>query len=560
MSLDETKRPEEGTEPSSPAENASDEGLFDSFLIPVKPEEKKPKKGKISPRIRTLIIALATVVALVAVLLLIPLLPDEQPLSSGSVSSSAPVEETITLLDKTIKGDSKTKPVTKVVIRNADDEYTMLYNSQEDVFQLVGFEDLQLNKEMTANLVTCGATLTAQRKIETVNTLADFGLDKPAVTATVTYHDGTTATLQIGNLAPNKSSYYAKLADDDAVYLLASSGINPFLLDKEEYVQTTLITAPLVKSDDNGNGQAVLREITIRGKALPKPLVIRRATAKDGAEFAYFEYLIESPYVRGTSDTAINALSGFTSLSADDAVLLHPTKQQLKELGFDDPYMVADITLAIETYPSSDSSSATAGAASEDAIVYGSTDYRLTIAGMTEEREFVIMVDGIDAVFTVAEDILGGLAQRTYENSVSRLLFLKDITSIGRVEIGMEGKTYNFQLTHKPDEKDSDKKLTVTMDGKAYSTDNFRNLYQITMGLERYDTEPVAPSGTPELTISLYLNDGTEYLSTAFYPQTGSLHTVKTTEGELLCVRSSFVTHFHEQVHHFLNGESVLLR
>lgn len=556
MSIDETKRPGEETTSSPAAENTVEESPFETLLVPTV-HEKKKKRGKLSKQTRTLLIALATVAALVAVLLLIPLLPDSAPLSSGEVSSAVD-EETIPLIDKTIENDTKTLLVTKTVIRNKNGEYTLLHDSTEDLFRLVGFEDILLDSSMTKTMVTSAAKLEAFKQVAAVTSLADFGLDKPAVTANFTYHDGTTAQLLIGNLAPDKSSYYVKLADKNDVYLCEGSALNSFLLEKEDFVNTNIITAPIVRQDDDGNGRAILREISFKGKALPQPMTLRCVNNTDGEEFSYFNYIITKPYKRGTSDAAISALSSFVSLTADDAILLHPTKQQLKELGFNDPYVVADINLAIESSASTTSSDSSSTQEAE-VIYYGGTDYTLTIAGKSEDGKYLVMVNGINAVFAVAEETLAPIAERTYDNTVSSLLFLKDIGSISRIKMTVGETVYDFALTHLEDETDNDKNMIVTYNDKKQDTPNFRSLYQLTMGLERYDAKAVTPSGKPELIITLYEKDGSEYLSAYLYPQSGSLHTARTTEGELFCVRSGYVTHFINQIQNYVNGKQVLV-
>ncbi len=563
MSLDETKRPEEElisspTDGSPATDEVAEEDRFAAFINPVKPEDVKPKKGKMNPRIRTLLIALITVVALIAVLVLIPLLPDKEPLSSHNHGSTDGDSQVISLLNKTSDNDSNTVVVPELTIQSEKEKYTIRFDDKEDVYRLVGYEDIDLDEESVATLIDGAAVLNASQKVAQVTSLSEYGLDKPDYTVTITYYDAGTASLLIGDATPDAEGFYVKLADSESVYICSQDAMSPFRMSYLEYVQTTLVTPPTVKDDDE-NGSAILRRLTMTGKNLSKPLTIRRSTEEDGMEMNYFNYIISSPYKRGIADQVIASLTTMTSLTASQGMVLHPTEADLARYGFHNPLMVAELTLSVETTLEKDNSSESSETEEETTyIYYGGTDYKITIGSTTEDGDYLVMIDGINAIYLVSYSALSPIAERTYENTVNPLLFLKDITQLSRVEVKLDGTVYSFKLAHHADKEESDEKMTVTMAGKPYDTENFRSLYQLMMEMQRYGATTEMPAGQPQLSISIFDTEGKQHLSVELFPLSGSLYAVRTTEGELFTTKASNVTHFIKQLDNYLNNKEVL--
>ena len=404
---------------------------------------------------------------------------------------------------------------------------------------------------MTDMLQEFTAKLVAIDQVQKVKSLKDFGLDKPAATVTITYADKSKAVLYVGNVTPNEDGYYVRTDKDDKVYIFESDAVSLFTYRHTAYVDITLIASPTVKKDDE-NGSVVLKEVSYKGKNYEEPLVLRRSYLTDSEELTLFSYIIEKPFARGTNDAVSTMLGSFKSLYAEQALVLHPTDKEKTALGFDDPLAVITITLAVETGDTSNEDD------SDDAIYYNTitTD---VIIGSLDNENYVVMVEGLDIIYLVEKSAFSSIADRTYKNSVNTLLFLKNITQIGRISITTNGKTSDFVLTHNLSTEDSEKQLKVTVDGKTYDTTNFRELYQILMSLERYGESDAKPEGDPVMTIKTYLNDGSLYVDASYYSLDGNLCLVKTSEGELFTTRWAIVTHFMEQVENYLNGERVVL-
>lgn len=537
MSLDEQKN-------VSDTELSVDDNPFSSFEEvndTSKPQSKLSKFMTSSTGIWATIIA--TILLIAGIVLLIIFDPFSKP-DTNTPDDPVVEDTTITLMDKSKKN---TVVVQKVDIENQSGKYSILYNDDEGIFYIDGYDDILLSTDMSNLLQEYTSKLIAIDKVDSNNNLKDFGLDKPTSTVTITFTDKSVTTIQVGNVTPDESGYYVTTDAADGVYIFESDAALPFTYSKTAFVDITLISAPTVKKDD-ANGKALLKTVSYSGKNHPVPFVLRRSYQSDSEEMTLFSYIITEPYKRGTSDIVGNQLGTISGLYAEQALVIHPTAKEKTALGFDDPLTVMDITMAVETSDSKDE---------EKIRYYNETSTRVTIGSMDNEN-YIVMVEGIDVIYLVGKSSLSILAERTYENSVNPLLFAKNITDVGRISITLEDKNYDFTLKHF-DTENNNTSLKVTMDGETYPTEDFRELYSILMTLERYGNSDQKPDGDTVMSIQMYHNDGSLYMGAEYYSLDGSLCYVKTTEGEVFTTRWHHITHFMEQVQNYINGEKVML-
>ena len=95
-------------------------------------------------------------------------------------------------------------------------------------------------------------------------------------------------------------------------------------------------------------------------------------------------------------------------------------------------------------------------------VYYNSVTATVRIGNQDADGNYYVTVDGTDAVFAVSASTLQLITERQYANTVSDLLFIKDITTLGRVDITLNDVTHRLTLTHHADEEDSDKTMIVT--------------------------------------------------------------------------------------------------
>lgn len=497
---------------------------------------------------------LLAVVFLVVTLCVKPQTPtkDETPTQSDETVTTP----AISLLDKTgaDKNTAKTQ-LQQVDVQNANDSYSILYDDTAKAYVIKGYEDIGLDADVILTLRTHTETIQAMEQVTNVTSLSAFGLDKPQATAKITYADGTTAQVRIGDMTPSETGFYGQLNDDENVYIFESDNVGLFRFRSTAYVNTLLIATPTVKTSDK-NGIALLRNATFSGSAHPTTLTLRRSNHLDQEEFTYFSYIITSPYLRATNDPMSNSLGSFKSMTATQALFLHPTAEQKSKLGFNNPLVKINATMAVETEEETKDDSEDDVAPK---IYYNATDYVITVGSINEDGNYVVMLDGIDAIFLVSKDEYSFLFDLTYESAVNPYLFFKNIDELSRISVRMDDKVYEFNLEHFPAKEKPDDQMKVTVDGVVYSTSEFRELYGLMMDLERDDSVEVKKGEESPLELSLYDKDNQLYLSAKYYTATGSVCAVETSEGEIFATHWSYISFFMEQVQNYLAGGDVLI-
>ncbi len=549
MMSEENKLPQEDTSPSTTNETDAF-GAFEQVDVP----KAATKKKRMRSNTRLLIIVTAIAAALAILLaVLLPLLSEDTGSGDNSSDTTSATQEVYPLYDHS-KDNTKEKIVQAVTIKNSNDEYTLRYNKSKTLYELDGYADIIVSESAMEELIGTATTMNGYDKVKTVESLADFGLEKPSITVKISYHDNTTVTLLIGNETPDKNGYYACLQGSHEVVMINTDSVYYFQFEKAQYADPTLIASPTVKSDDD-NGTVVLKELTVTGGANKGTLSLRQIVPSDGEDFSYASYLITAPYKRMVNDSVATSLSSFTYLIASKGVVLHPTAADKTKYGFDNPYAKLDITLAVqtkkETTQSDDSTTNT------EYSYYNTSTANVSVGNTDENGNYYVMVDGNNAIYLTAASSLSAVIDRTYTNTISPLLFLKNIETIKQVSVSADDKIYDFKLTHDASKEDNDEKLTVICDNKQLNTADFRTLYTQLMGIHRYGETTVNPTGQPLHKIVLHENDGSLFLSMEIFGYSASLYTIRTNEGELFTVKISDISNFMTQINNYYNGTHV---
>ncbi|HPU57950.1 MAG TPA: DUF4340 domain-containing protein [Candidatus Avimonas sp.] len=507
-------------------------------------------------RIRNLIIASVAVVILVGALLAVLfLLPEKDDDTSSDTSES----ETVELVKKNTdsKGDYIDNPIKKVVIKN-ETEYEISLNKDKQLC-VKGFEDLPINDSQLDLLSSNLSSLTAERKLtEDSSNAADFGLDKPRATAEVTYHDDSVLKFELGNDAPGDAGVYLRIEENGPIYLVSSS-FGEYLLEKPEaYIGTTLITAPAVKEDENSdssnsgsNDTPVLRSIKLTGSVRNNsPFVISVNENMNNKDwFSAYTYLVTSPIKKGVREKFSETAQSLTSLYAIEAVKAHPTADDLKKYGLDKPYSVAELTLAVQSIKSGDN---------DETITtyYNSTKHTVKLGNKDKDGNYYALVNDIKAVYLVSSGSVPW-AELNYNDVASELLFLRDITTMKAVELEIGGNKTRFDLTHYPDEDDRDKNMKVEIGGKQYSTDIFRDFYQVLMSLKRFGDSDKSPGGNPEVVIRLIPEKESDTITAKFYKKTASTYHCEMSDGDKFAVKASDIDKLKIALNYYLQGKEI---
>lgn len=528
---------------------AEDNPLF-SFLKPSL-RTKEEIDGDTKKKKRIILISLIAAFAVLATVLVLLLFvfpkedeDDYEPYTDTSV----------TLFDKT---DSSVKCTIKSVLVQTEKSSVEIYN-KDDVLVVKGYEDLTMHALNMGDLETLLTKMVAADDIGEVSNLKEYGLNKPQLTATVVYHDNSEKVFEIGDATPDQKGCYMHEQGSKHVYILDMDSIAVLSQNALDYISTTVFSKPDIEEDDDKNGESdvVLRKMTLSGSMRKdKNFTFRLVTSEDSDSYIYYNYIITEPYLKGANSSYDTELGAFTSLSATGVVKTHPTAADLKEYGLDNPYSLLTFTLAKRTTTSTENSSGdtVSETTHEDLVEHtlrlskaDNDNYYCTI----DEKPIVYLVAATDITF----------AEMEYDDFADTLLFLEDITKMGKFELTMDGKVTTFQLTHIPSIDDNEKNMTVKVDGKTYDTMDFRYLINNFMDISRYTSLKKDVSDLPvKMEFSIYhTGENTPALTVKFHETSGNLCAAVLSNGEKYQVKTSDVEFVIQQCENYLNGKTVL--
>ena len=116
------------------------------------------------------------------------------------------------------------------------DQTTYSYTKEDDKWVCENDKSLKLDKDAVQNLLTALKSVAAKEKLESYDSLSDYGLDQPSNTITVSDGEETT-TFYIGNYNDMMQEYYLKIEGDDAVFLTDATLSDTFSVKPDSLVE-----------------------------------------------------------------------------------------------------------------------------------------------------------------------------------------------------------------------------------------------------------------------------------------------------------------------------------
>ena len=140
-----------------------------------------------------------------------------------------------------------------------------------------------------------------------------------------------------------------------------------------------------------------------------------------------------------------------------------------------------------------------------------------------------------------------------YDDIADTLLYYIYITNVDSIKIGYKGENRLFDLQHDPDAEKGEENLFVYVDGKAYDTQSFREMYQVLTGLYRSAAAESAPSGKPVFTLNVNtFKDTVRGAEIEIYAHTPSRYLIKHDTGEQYLVDARKVESMFAEYEKFL--------
>lgn len=513
-----------------------------------------------SSRTRTLLLSVIALAALMAVLFVFVLPMADNPEGEGTATTTTKPTSTIEF-----KPHESTAPITKPtgttpsksgidsVTVTLPDETFIIEPNEKGYLRVKGHETLE-KYVSTADYSYLIEELTHITALRMINRAPehpeDFGFDPKkgcAAKLDVVYDDGKTISFEIGDEAPSREGFYFREGSSDAIYLVDAAFVDTVSQPSTGYLSKLPIAAPATTQTNSGD-MAVVRDVVLGGTVRPAQISFQISeeakTAGENAQIMTGYYLTE-PYYRtlksGTNLLAVTAYSGFV---ASDIAALHPTDEDLKKFGLDNPYSTCTVSLSIQkTTVSQDED----GNEVTSMSFYNTSPYTIKLGNTLKDDEdsrYAIVYSGDTLIPLVYEIVTSSLpwAEVQYDELSDPLLFFTYIDEIDTFSVTLNNETTAFKLTHYADEEDISKNMKVVANNRRYSTTAFRDVFEAFIGIKRHESTTEKPTGEPELILDIETNtESSPDRHIKLYRRSASTYFVEHDTGELYLVMATDV-------------------
>ena len=369
-------------------------------------------------------------------------------------------------------------------------------------------------------------TVEADRVLEDVEDLAEYGLDSPSNTVTVDTADGTTK-LNIGDENTSTNQYYISRADDDStVYVVAADTVSPFMNSLYDYAQgedfPTIDSSTVKKVQVSEDKDSYVLE--------------------ENSDGATWDVSGDGSSDKESADTtaAGNVTSGLGSFAFDQFV--NYNAEDLSRYGLDKPYATITVDYQEEVEDDStdstesgenDSTASESDSENSDTTDTDSSSEDADSKTTTVDKQLVIYVgdeagDGsryvtVDnkQIYTMSTDTLSAVIDKTPSDLWSLIvnyLFVKNLDHL-QVTYGETTNTVNVSRETSTDDDGNEKETTTyQLDGEEIESTTFTTFYNklINMAGQKRLTEAYTPAADPEMT-AVFTDSDKNQTTVTFY-------------------------------------------
>ena len=366
-------------------------------------------------------------------------------------------------------------------------------------------------------------TVEADRVLEDVEDLTEYGLDSPSNTVTVDTADGTTK-LNIGDENTSTNQYYISKDDDDStVYVVAADTVSPFMDSLYDYAQgedfPTINSSTVKKVQVSEDKDSYVLEENSDGTTWD--------VSGDGS----------SDKESADTTAAGNVTSGLGSFAFDQFV--NYNAEDLSKYGLDKPY--ATITVDYQEEVKNDSTDSTESgendstASESDSESSDTTDTDSSSEDADSKTTTVVVIyvgdeagDGsryvtIDnkQIYTMSTDTLSAVIDKTPSDLWSLIVnyvFVKNLDQL-QVTYGETTSTVNVSRETSTDDDGNEKETTTyQLNGKEIESTTFTTFYNklINMAGQKRLTDAYTPAADPEMT-AVFTDSDKNQTTVTFY-------------------------------------------
>ena len=452
------------------------------------------------------------------------------------------------------------------------DKKEVIFTKQEDGSWIKEDEpEFPVDQDALSSAAASISSLEADRVLEEVNNISEYGLDIPDNTITVTDSEENSTVLKIGIQNSSTSQYYVeKDGDDSTVYVVSSTLVSPFMKTLYDYAEMELfpsIDAYSVKSVSVDQGDSSY------------------SAEKDENENWQLSFDRET----GNADSAkmSSITSALNTMEFEQFVDYHC--EDPEKYGFTNPYAVVTVNyeemVETDTEDQDVSETETTEETEEEAVESETTDESvetdseepttvqvdktllITIGNTAENDTRYVMLDNDNQVYTITNDLLSTLIDKDPDSMWDMTINYLPMNQLEHLDVSYneEEKTVNVSretISKSSENQDADDEestdadsvedtssseveteevTTYLMDGKEINYSLFSTFYNklINMTGQSRLKEEYHPENEPEMTVVFHdLNGAGSEVS--FYEYDVNYYAVSANEKVYLVNKMTF--------------------
>lgn len=374
----------------------------------------------------------------------------------------------------------------------------------------------------------------ADRVLENVDDLTEYGLDSPSNSVTVTTDDGTTK-FNIGDENTSTNQYYiAKDDEDSTVYVVSSSTVTPFMNSLYDYAQgedfptidSSTVKKVQVSQDEDSyileeNSDGATWDVSTDGSDKETADTTASGNVTSGlGSLAYDQftdynaedlsrYGLDKPYATITVDYQEEVENDSCDESESDSEVPESVTEDNTDSTEDNSGDSIDST-------ASDDSSSGDSFESEDAA--DSSDTGDSAETTTVDKQLVIYVgdnadDGsryvtIDnkQVYTMSTDTLSAIIDKKASDLWSLIVNYQSVKTLDQLQVTYAGDTHTVNVsreTSTDDDGNETETTTYKLDGNEIDSTTFTTFYNklVNMAGQKRLTESYTPAADAEMKV-----------------------------------------------------------
>ena len=374
----------------------------------------------------------------------------------------------------------------------------------------------------------------ADRVLENVDDLTEYGLDSPSNSVTVTTDDGTTK-FNIGDENTSTNQYYiAKDDEDSTVYVVSSSTVTPFMNSLYDYAQgedfptidSSTVKKVQVSQDEDSyileeNSDGATWDVSTDGSDKETADTTAAGNVTSGlGSLAYDQftdynaedlskYGLDKPYATITVDYQEEAENDSSDESESDSEASESVTEDNTDSTEDNSGDSIDST-------ASDDSSSGDSSESEDAA--DSSDTGDSTETTTVDKQLVIYVgdnadDGsryvtIDnkQVYTMSTDTLSAIIDKKASDLWSLIVNYQSVKTLDQLQVTYAGDTHTVNVSRETSTNDDGNETETTtykLDGNEVDSTTFTTFYNklVNMAGQKRLTESYTPAADAEMKV-----------------------------------------------------------